>query len=306
MGNPIGGGEGYSDIVTGGDFTARTYNELTAALAQAPPGQIIFIPADAAIDFAGRPCLTIPGGVTLAGDRGYKNSPGGLLYSDKLQTYGMLQTGGDYARITGLRIRGPYDRRDRTPYRSYGLVFNHFAGELDNCELYSFAYAASLVMPGATRTWFHHNYIHHNQRNGLGYGTQVLSGQAIFEANIYDACRHHVASDGQPGSSYEARFNMVGPIANNHLFDMHGGRDRGDMTTIAGDFVWIHHNTTESDHSDVVVRGVPNQGAWVHHNWFAADKNRYIVGDGNMEAWDNLAGPDKKPLNWEGPSDNAH
>jgi len=37
-GNPIGGGEGYNDIRTSGDYTVTTKEELLAALAQAQPG----------------------------------------------------------------------------------------------------------------------------------------------------------------------------------------------------------------------------------------------------------------------------
>ena len=36
-GNPIGGGEGYSDILSTGDFVVTTFQELLDALAQAQP-----------------------------------------------------------------------------------------------------------------------------------------------------------------------------------------------------------------------------------------------------------------------------
>jgi len=41
---PIGGGEGYTAIVTEGDYTATTLEELIAALEQAQPGETVFIP----------------------------------------------------------------------------------------------------------------------------------------------------------------------------------------------------------------------------------------------------------------------
>ncbi len=49
-GNPIGGGEGYDDILTSGDFTVRTSAELREALEQARAGQVVFIPGGGEID----------------------------------------------------------------------------------------------------------------------------------------------------------------------------------------------------------------------------------------------------------------
>ena len=59
-GNPIGGGDGYSDIYLSGDFHVTSRQELTAALAAAEPGQVVFIPAGADIDLSGQRTLSIP------------------------------------------------------------------------------------------------------------------------------------------------------------------------------------------------------------------------------------------------------
>ena len=43
-GNPIGGGEGYTDILSAGDFIVKTTAEFLAALKEAKPGQVIYVP----------------------------------------------------------------------------------------------------------------------------------------------------------------------------------------------------------------------------------------------------------------------
>ena len=47
----------------------------------------------------------------------------------------------------------------------------------------------------------------------------------LIEANRFNNGRHHIASTGRPGSSYEARYNIILENANSHHFDMHGARD---------------------------------------------------------------------------------
>lgn len=300
-GHPIGGGDGYRDVVTGGEYAARTYNELKDALERARPGEVVFIPGEAEIDFSGKQALEIPDEVTIASDRGHQGSKGALLYSDELDTDHMLHAKGDYVRITGLRIRGPFAETWRVPIGSDGLGISGFGVEIDNCELSAFSHAAITVQSEASRAYIHHNYIHHNHRQGLGYGTSSSGADILYEANIYDHNRHHIASGGTPGSAYEARYNLCLPNASSHLFDMHGGRDRGDETDIAGDWLHIHHNTFESKRQSVHIRGVASQGAWIHHNWMVnPDSEEMIEADGRLHLYRNAVGPNKKPYAQEG------
>lgn len=88
---PIGGGEGYTQIVTGGDHVAKDLEALLKALSEAAKGQVVFIPGNVEIDLTARIyieklVLEVPEGVTLAGDRGHQGSPGALLASDALRT----------------------------------------------------------------------------------------------------------------------------------------------------------------------------------------------------------------------------
>jgi FG-GAP-like repeat len=105
------------------------------------------------------------------------------------------------------------------------------------------------------------NYIHHNQRNPLGYGVKVNDdGFAFIEGNTFDWNRHAVAGDGSALSGYYARYNYVlsggspypskyggstFPYYNQH-FDMHGTGE-GGYGGIAGDFVEIRGNTVHGE-----------------------------------------------------------
>lgn len=294
-GNPIGGGEGYTDVFAEGDYTVRTYEELQNALGQASAGQVIFLSGDAEIDMGGRETLSIPEGVTVASTRGHRGSVGALVFSDEMDTPALFVSAGDCVRVTGLRVRGPYPGRGRIDHSANGIRSVHFGMEIDNCEVFAFSVAATGFTTGASRAYVHHNHIHHNQRSGLGYGVSVGGGEVLVEANRFDWCRHHIASSGAPGSAYEARYNVCGEHANGHLFDMHGGRDRGDATDIAGDWMNVHHNTFMcTEFRSVGIRGVPSQGAAIHHNWFySVDPENVVRTSGKTEVYENVFGPEQ-------------
>ena len=113
---PIGGGDGYTNIVTGGDYAVKDLDSLLDALSKATEGQVVFIPGETEIDLTTRIyieqlVLDVPAGVTLAGDRGHDGSEGALLTSDALKTPVMIRPMGPNVRVTGLRIRGPNTKR---------------------------------------------------------------------------------------------------------------------------------------------------------------------------------------------------
>ncbi len=290
-GDPIGGGEGYSQIYDGGDYVASTAEELTEALAAAQPGEVIYVPHGVEIDLTDSPTLTIPEGVTLAGSRGRDGSPGALLHMDEAGR--MFVSGGPEVRLTGLRFRGHYAGAERIGTSSYFISISHWGNEIDNSEVFNFNLAAIGVGSGALNCQIHHNFIHHNQRGGLGYGISLSSGDVHIIANIFDYCRHHIASSGSPGSGYEAAWNLVLENATSHHFDMHGGRDRGDATDIAGDWLHIHHNTFRGTRRHVAIRGVPSDGARIHNNWFMAEPGKAVSTGGNTLVYRNVYGPEK-------------
>jgi hypothetical protein len=292
-GNPIGGGEGYSDIFTEGDFTVSTKAELLQALKEAQPGQIVFVPDGVEIDLTGTKDIVIPEAVTLAGTRGLHGSEGARIFTTSRTTFMLMKTGGDDVRVTGLRFEGAFGGTDQTAFSNNFFTTNHYGTEVDNCEIYNFNYRGVSVGPGAFNVYVHHNYIHHVQRSGLGYGVRVDSCAVSIIANKFDYCRHHVASGGTPGSSYEAAWNLIMPHATGTHFDMHGGRDRGDSTDIAGDWMHVHHNTFQSPLHHVGIRGVPSDYAAIHHNWFAAPVDKCVFSGGNTRVYSNIYGPEK-------------
>lgn len=293
-GNPIGGGAGYSDIFTAGDFTVRTKDELLAALSQAQPGQVIFIPDGVEIDLTGARDIVLPAGVTLAGTRGLNGSQGARIFSTWDESYRLFRTAGDEVRVTGLRFEGPHAGQAKTAKYSSFLLTTHYGLEVDNCELSAFNTHGITASTGAFNVYVHHNYIHHIQRSGYGYGVRVDDCAVRIIANIFDYCRHHIASGGSPGCSYEAAWNLIEGNANGHHFDMHGGSDRGDSTNIAGDWMEIHHNTFISPLAHVGIRGVPSDHAVIHHNWFALPPEKAVFSGGNTRVYDNIYGPEKK------------
>lgn len=298
---PIGGGEGYRSIVTDGHYRAGTIDELLEALSAAQPGEVVFVDPGAELDFtalvyAEGLVLEIPEGVTLASNRGQDGAPGALLYSDAFQTGPLLRAEGPGVRITGLRVRGPdpktrldhhrrafssgRESKDAGSYyyrlpNSVGIDTRLSGLEVDNCELSGWSHAAVHLADGIDQH-VHHCYIHHNQRNGLGYGVALGYGeraQALIEYNVFDYNRHSIAGTGKPGNAYEARHNVEIGNAISHYFDLHGGSDRKDGTNIAGDRLSIHHNSfLRASQCAIVIRGVPLEEAAIHHNWFAAEE----------------------------------
>lgn len=286
---PIGGGKDYQHIVTKGDYTAGTLEALIDALSKAKAGQVVFIPGDAEIDctslvYIEGLVLEIPAGVTLASDRGHEGSPGGLITSDALKTPVLIRALGPDVRVTGLRIRGPNPKRYLDHHRrayaegrgktyfykfptSNGIATEHPGLEVDNCEISAFSHAGVWLRDG-DRHHVHHNYIHHCQYNGLGYGVCLNTASALIERNLFDFNRHSIAGTGRPGCGYEARHNVELGTSLSHCFDMHGGRDRKDGTDIAGTKILIHHNTFRAPQTPVVIRGVPQESCEVLNNWF--------------------------------------
>ncbi len=304
-GDAIGGGKGYLRVVDRCDYVVKTLEELFAALKEAKAEQVVYVNDNVEIDMTDKHKIVIPGGVTVASGRGRGGSKGALLYSNELATSPMFLAGGEKVRVTGLRLRGPDQERRTEQMRklykegkyysipnSDGIISSYPGLEVDNCELWGWSHAAVFLKRGAFKAHIHHNNIHHNQRSGLGYGVCLDQSNALIEANLFDWCRHHIAGTGRPGTSYEARYNLVLENANGHSFDMHGGRDRKDGTDIAGDSIKIHHNTFKGTGVPAfVIRGRPQQSAQIHHNLFlhlGTDKAIHqINATGNMNVYQN-------------------
>jgi len=308
---PIGGGNGYADIITEGDFIVRDLDALLDALSKAKAGQVVFIPAETVIDLTARIyidqiVLEIPEGVTLAGDRGYGKSEGALLTSDALKTPVMIRATGPDVRVTSLRIQGPNPKRYLDHHRrsfgeggdgheyyykfptSNGITTNYPRLEVDNCEISGFSHAG-IYLVTAEGHHIHHNHIHHCQYQGLGYGVCHNTASSLIEYNLFNFNRHSIAGTGRPGNSYVARHNIELGVSLSHCFDMHGGRDRKDGTNIAGTSIDIYNNTFGAEQTPVVIRGEPEEKCEVHHNWFMkhSEAGQAVRSSGKTEVFDN-------------------
>ena len=311
---PIGGGEGYVDIVTEGDVSVNTLDALLQALSEATAGQVVHIPGEIEIDLTARiyieqVVLEVPEGVTLAGERGHNGSQGALLMSDALDTPVIVRAMGPNVRVTGLRVRGPNQKRYLDHHgRAFGaggggheyyykfptqdgIATEHDGLEVDNCDISGFGHAGVRLANG-TGQRIHHNYIHHCQHQGLGYGISHSRAASVIEYNLFDWNRHSIAGTGSPGCSYIARHNVELGTSLSHCFDMHGGRDRNDGTNIAGTAIDIHHNTFRAPQAPIVIRGVPEDTCEVHHNWFPkhASSEQAVRAAANTNVSDNAYG----------------
>jgi hypothetical protein len=278
---PIGGGKGYSDIITSGDFTVTTYSELKQALSEAKSGQIIFLPSNVKINFDGKKPLDIPSEVTIASDRGYNNSSGAHLYKTILKNndcFFLIETAHTDIRISGLKIEGP-DKE------TLSIKYNNIKGirtwgnntTIDNCEIFGFPSAAIDIGNSTNNAYIHHNFIHHNQRTGLGYAILINKSNALIEYNRFNLNRHDVSGNGNPKSFYIARYNISG-INTNAYYDMHGDFKNGYGGN-AGKFIEIYNNYIPykgKQNYAINIRGIPVDGpAKIHNNIFGAWKNDF-------------------------------
>jgi hypothetical protein len=66
--------------------TVTNTEQLLSALLSAKSGDVLFIPKDATIDLSGVYGINVPAGVTIAGDRGYNGSLGGMITRPRTYT----------------------------------------------------------------------------------------------------------------------------------------------------------------------------------------------------------------------------
>ncbi len=219
---PIGGAKGYANIVTKGDYAVKDLDALLDALSRAKAGQVVFVGGETTIDLTARIyidqlVLEVPEGVTLAGNRGHGGSKGALLTSDALKTPVMIRAAGPGVRVTGLRIQGPNAKRYLDHHRrsfgqggagsgyyyklptSNGISTRHAGLEVDNCEISGFSHAGVDLITG-DRHRIHHNYIHHCQYQGLGYGVCHNTASSLIEIynNTFRATQTPVVIRGVP------------------------------------------------------------------------------------------------------------
>ena len=280
-GSPIGGGVGYLNTIDPSQarYVVSTAAELKAALAAATSGQIVYV-ADGttcllttSTIYSATTFVRVPAGVILAGGRG-RATPGIIRVDASLMAYvykTCISTGTG-ARVTGLNIWGPDETTAKT---------NHFNGvvagdnvEVDNCEIHGFG-TSGVYAASASGVRVHHNYIHHCQTAGEGYGVQTVGTSGlvvpIYEGNIFDWNRHHhssAAGTAENGryAAFEFRYNQLGAHCTNTQLDVHGQETAGAGP--AGDTWSFHHNTSICTNQPFCgIRGIPVTLGRVYNNW---------------------------------------
>ena len=285
---PIGGSIGYKNIIDKDNcqYIVRNAKELEAALNKVRNGEYIYIDDQASINMLNLQKIHINKSITLCSGRGHKGSEGAILYTNMEQT-DLFIINVSNVRISGLRIKGPdtlvryeemtalnnagkyYDKPISRAILTNDMGITTENLEIDNCEIWGWSHAAIFLREGAMNSKIHHNFIHHNQRHGLGYGICLDASSAIIHSNKFDYNRHDINGTGRPGTAYEAYNNIIFPNGTNHSFDMHGGGDRNDGTSLAGDYVNIHHNTFYSTEVPAFfLRGTPQNYAKITNNLF--------------------------------------
>ncbi|MGE7773625.1 right-handed parallel beta-helix repeat-containing protein [Chitinophaga sp. NPDC101104] len=296
----------YKSGISTPTVTVHTVASLKQAIRSARPGDKIYLDDNSTFDLSGEAPLLIPASVTLFSGRGLNKGKGALVFSNTLKTIPMLYVNGNNARISGIRIKGPdglavntkelqkakLEVRKKSPAKiidedqftvygipnSRGIQINGKNVVVDNCEIWNWSHAGIYMLPSSTAD-IHHNYIHHNQRYGLGYGICLDGSNADITANIFDYNRHAIAGTGAVGTSYNATYNIALPHSTlqSHIFDMHGSAMRKDGAKLAGDRVEISNNLFFVTSGPAIrIRGVPQQQSNIRNNEYilVRDKER--------------------------------
>lgn len=317
----IGGGRGYSQVLEcdnscTGYTTVSSYSALVAALANSSISKI-YIPEDVEITFSINERITINRSVQIAGNRGHDGSKGGLIKffacSTSTSDHYVINVTSFNVIISGLRIEGPSSSGTQCIHTggikqtniSTNSMFRNL--EIENCEIYNWPYAA-VALTGtndnqtlnSNNSLVQYNYIHHNRRDGYGYGVTVDgdSNKNLIQRNVFDFNRHSIAATGTSiEQGYSAQENIVLGSHTDHAFDMHGFYDRNEIShhcdtvgvccdsiykdcNFAGGSIQINSNvflTKESGEQDVVIRGIPYYSGLIFDNhsiWSDRTKNQ--------------------------------
>jgi hypothetical protein len=257
----------------------------------ATPGTVIKIYPGTDINLSGLQPLQIPGGVTIRGSRrGTLYGP--LLHQENAPGETILEVRGDNVRITGLRLQGISRSTDTGQPGSRGVLVNPALRTIiDHNDLSNFTIAGVEVLGTQTTktdacaagapsdplnrpfdAFIAHNFMHHNEMQGEGYGVVASHGGfPLVAGNMFYQNRHAIAADGWAQTGYHAWFNLVlegGPEQHapwylgdvpyhTQDFDMHGTGDNGFGVT-GGDYVQIYRNTfLGTNRPNYELRGEP-------------------------------------------------
>ena len=300
---PVGGGTGYSEIVTTGTTVITSTIagipktptqlgiELTNAVNSASTGDIIFLEGDC--DVLVTSTIHISAGITIASDRGNGSSLGAyIIYSPTIETgLPLFDIHVNRVRISGLRIQGHQDY-------SYGIqIYNVRSIIIDNNEFYDWMDVMRIaefhpVSPSneynalTEQNYFiHNNYIHHNtygDHGPRGYGISIENAFVQIYANQFEYNRHDVAAAGYAHSGFNLYCNIFGDAGvdingnKQQNIDIHGAY--GFAEYYASGFMHIHHNDFlyENPSGNIYPVGKPTTLMLVDNNKFKASTIYWI------------------------------
>ncbi len=284
----------------------------------------VYIDGELKIDLSNEPTIELPEGITIESNRGRNGNLGVLFFSNNFSTNPMFICKGNNIKIKGIRFRGPDDKikqvkklyneiqnlkENNAPNNKIHMVYvsslpNSVGIKLygkniviEDCEIYGWS-RSGLYVEYSGNVKIANNFIHHNQRTGLGYGI-LVQGYAEIYNNIFDYNRHAIASSGKWRAGYHAHHNIClsHSTLQSHIFDVHGGKDRNDGTDIAGRLFLIHDNIFFINEQNIdeifMIRGRPTKEARIFKNKIFVKKIKkfdYIVqirGKGNFIEYDN-------------------
>ncbi len=148
--------------------------------------RVVFLPAGRYVFEA---TVRVPAGLTLLGE-GSKT----LIQTGDRSTH-LFRVEGDLVRFTRLKLQGA-DTSTSTDNSTYGITVSGKRNvRIDHCELLGFSYATNFGSEATAQV--DHCHIHHNLRDGLGYGVAIYSGAYVLVAdNEFSQNRHCLASNG--------------------------------------------------------------------------------------------------------------
>ena len=315
--SPIGGGVGMSELYATGDYIVNDLDSLLTALDKAKSGEVIFIKGNSIIDTTSlakrNKALTLNEGVTLASDRGRIYDDGtvssGAIILSTCHAPVMIDAYAD-TKIEGLTLSGSDTWKHlahhargtgATGYTQYyyslpltiGVAVRGDNFIMSNCEVSGFS-NSGVQLFNVKDANIRNCFFHHNQRNGFGYGIcHNKASTSVIEYNLFNFDRHSIAADGSAGSGYIARYNIQMGDAIYHVFDAHGGGDRGDGTNIACNYVYMYNNTILCDKIPYKKRGVPQLYSKFYRNIVLNPIEYYstrLMEGENITFYDNIFG----------------
>lgn len=277
---PIGGGEGYADIYTTGDYIATDDNSFFAAADAAKAGEVIFIPSDVSIDISDLRYVeyrdfTITPGVIIASDRGLNGSAGGVLKLN--DPHDVMFYLSDDVRLSGLVLQGPdpEPHRDISEYYPLnGIVTRGKNVVIENCEISGFSGKGILAESGDLTV--RSCYIHHIRGIGAGHGIWVENADVTLEYNLFSNCRNAVTVGPEAGKVVASNNVEVGNGLESMFFLTAGeteGQETDAMPAGSAD-VTLTNNTVLGATLPIKLEAQPASFT-AEHNLFALPEAQY-------------------------------